>query len=90
LDFIIQLICIKTKQRSYEWRGSFATAAITAVQVFWNSDPQYEIAENRMNFVEWAISAEDEEPSPFTWGSVDETDEDKIVSFTHFCNMFGY
>jgi hypothetical protein len=70
----------KTKQRSYEWRGCFATAAVTAIQDFWSSDPQYESAEDRANFVEWAIPAEDEEPSPFTWGSVDETDSDNIVN----------
>lgn len=44
------------------------------------SDPQYASAENRANYVEWAIPAEDEEPSPFTWASVDETDGDNIVS----------
>jgi hypothetical protein len=55
-------------------------AAITAIQDFWNSDPQYESAENRANYVEWAIPAEDEEPSPFTWGSVDETNSDNIVN----------
>jgi hypothetical protein len=70
----------KTKQRSYEWRGSFATAAITAVQDFWKSDSQYASAEDRANFVEWAIPNEDEEPSPFTWASVDETNGDEIVS----------
>jgi hypothetical protein len=31
--------------------------------------------------VEWAIPAEDEEPSPFTWASVDETNSDNIVIF---------
>ena len=70
----------KTKQRSYEWRGSFATTAIAAIQDFWDSDPQYASAEDRANFVEWAIPAEDEEPSPFTWASVDETDGDNIVN----------
>jgi hypothetical protein len=69
----------KTKQRTHEWRGSFATAAITAVQDFWDSDPLYASAENRVDFVEWAIPTEDKEPSPFTWASVDETDIDNIV-----------
>ena len=82
-------ICTKTKQRSYEWRGSFATAAITAIQDFWNSDPQYENAGDRANFVEWAIPAEDEEPSPFTWNTVDETDSDNIVN-THFHNAIRH
>ena len=58
-------------------------AAITAVQDFWNSDPQYTSAEDWANFVEWAIPAEDKEPSPFTWVSVDETDGDNIVSAAH-------
>ena len=80
--FITQLIRIKTKQRSYEWCGSFATTAITAVQDFWNSEPQYESSENRANYVEWAIPAEDEEPSPFTWSSVDETNDDEIVKIS--------
>ena len=70
----------KTKQRSYEWHGSFAMAAVAAVQDFWNSDPQYASAEDQVNFVEWAIPAEDEDPLPFTWASVDETDSDNIVS----------
>ena len=70
----------KTKQRSYEWCGSFAMAALTSIQDFWNSDPQYTRAEDRANFVEWAIPAKDEEPSPFTWGSVNETDIDNIVN----------
>ena len=70
----------KTKQRSYEWHGSFAMAAVAAVQDFWNSDPQYASAKDRANFIEWAIPAEDEDPSPFTWASVDETDGDNIVS----------
>ena len=69
----------KTKQRSYEWRGNFAATAITAIQEFWNSDPQYATAEDRANFVEWAIPEEDEEPSPFTWASVDESDSDNVV-----------
>ena len=79
----------KTKQRSYEWRGNFAAAAITAVQEFWNSDPQYATAEDRANFVEWAIPEEDEEPSPFTWASVDESDSDNVVSISLvFTNIF--
>ena len=41
---------------------------------------QYTSAENRANFVEWAIPAEDEEPTPFTWASVNETDGDHIVN----------
>ena len=57
-------------------------AAVTAVQDFWNSDPQYASVEDRANFVEWVIPAEDEEPMPFTWASVDETDSDNIVSDT--------
>jgi hypothetical protein len=56
-----------------------------AIQDFWNSDPQYASAKDRMNFVEWAISAEDEEPSPFTWASVDETDGDNIVMLHPLC-----
>jgi hypothetical protein len=75
----------KTKQRSYEWRGSFATAAIAAIQDFWDSDLQYASAENRADFVEWAIPAKDEEPSPFTWASIDETDSDNIVSASPLC-----
>jgi hypothetical protein len=75
-------ILSKTKQRSYEWRGNFAAAAITAIQDFWNSDPQYASAEDRANFVEWAIPVDDEEPSPFTWASVDETDSESIVSIS--------
>jgi len=55
-------------------------SAIAAVQDFWNSNPQYATTEDRVNFVEWAIPAEDEEPSPFTWASVDETDGDNIVN----------
>jgi hypothetical protein len=77
----------KTKQRSYEWRGNFANTAVIAVQDFWNSDPQYECAEARANYVEWAIPAEDEEPSPFTWASVDETDIDNIVTLRLFYIM---
>ena len=42
-------------------------------------DPQYATAEDRANFVEWAIPEEDEEPSPFTWASVDESDSDNVV-----------
>jgi hypothetical protein len=72
----------KTKQRSYEWRGSFAAAAITAIQDFWNSNSRYASAENRANFVEWAIPAEDEDPSPFTWASIDETDGDNVVNIS--------
>jgi hypothetical protein len=72
----------KTKQRSYEWCGSSATAAIAAIQDFWNSDPQFTNAKDRADFVEWAIPTEDEEPSPFTWASIDETDDTNIVSAT--------
>ena len=72
----------KTKQRSYEWHGSFAAAATTAIQDFWSSDPQYKNDEDHANFVEWAIAAEDEDPSLFTWGSVDETDSDKVVNIS--------
>jgi hypothetical protein len=43
---------------------------------------QYTSAEDWANYVEWAIPAEDEEPSPFTWASVDETDSDRIVSIS--------
>ena len=64
----------------YEWCGSFAVATMTAIQDFWNSDPQYKSAEECANFVEWAIAAEDEDPLPFTWGSVDETDSENIVN----------
>ena len=78
----------KTKQRSYEWRGNFAAAAITVIQDFWNSDPQYASAEDRANFVEWAIPSDDEEPSPFTWASVDEADSDHIVSICYFAHLF--
>ena len=74
----------KTKQRSYEWCGSFATAAIIAIQDLWNSDPQYASAEDRANFVEWAIPAEDTEPSLFIWASVDENHE----SSEDFVNLF--
>jgi len=56
----------KTKQWSYEWHGSFATAVITAIQDFWDSDLQYTSAENQVDFVEWAIPAKDEGPLPFT------------------------
>ena len=72
----------KTKQRSYKWCGSFATAALTAIQHFWNSGPQYARAKDQANFVEWAIPTEDEEPSPFTWGSINETDIDNIVNIS--------
>ena len=60
----------KTKQRSYEWHGSFAMAALSAIQDFWNSDPQYARAKDRANLVEWTIPAEDKEPLPFTWGKI--------------------
>jgi hypothetical protein len=60
-------------------------SANVAVQDFWKSDPQYTSAEAHMNFVEWAISAEDNEPSPFTWASVDETDSDNIVMLHPLC-----
>lgn len=80
----------KTKQRSYEWRGNFAAAAITVIQDFWNSDPQYASAEDRANFVEWAIPSDDEEPSPFTWASVDEADSDHIVSICYFAHLFFF
>ena len=72
----------KTKQRSYEWHGSFAAAAIIAIQDFWKSDPQYMSAEFQANFVEWAIPAEDEEPSPFTWASVDETNDNTVKNIS--------
>ena len=72
----------KTNQRSYEWHGSFAMAALTAIQDFWNSDPQYARAKDRANFVEWAIPTEDEEPLPFTLGSVNETNIDNIVNIS--------
>jgi len=55
-------------------------SAIAAVQDFWDSNPRYASTKDRVNFVEWAIPAEDEEPSPFTWASVDETDGDNIVN----------
>ena len=76
----------KTKQRSYEWHGSFVMAALSAIQDFWNSDPQYARAKDWANLVEWTIPAEDEKPLPFTWGSIDETDIDNIVNFTHLHN----
>ena len=46
------------------------------------TDPQYKNDEDHANFVEWAIAAEDEDPSLFTWGSVDETDSDKVVNIS--------
>ena len=52
----------------------------TAIQDFWSSHLQYENDEEHTNFVEWA--AEDEDPLPFTWGSVDETDSDNIVNIS--------
>ena len=67
-------------------RGSFATAAVAIIQDFWNSDPQYANAKERANFVEWA---EDEEPSPFTWASVDESNSDDIVSASLFATQSG-
>ena len=76
----------KTKQRSYEWHGSFAMAALSTIQDFWNSDSQYARAEDWANLVEWTIPAEDKEPLPFTWGSIDETDIDNIINFTHLHN----
>ena len=53
---------------------------MTAIQDFWDSDPQYESAEYHANFVEWAIAAKDKDPSPITWGSVNETDSENIVN----------
>lgn len=58
-----------------------------SVQEFWNSEPQYADAEDRANFVEWAIPTEDEEPSPFTWASVDETNSDNIVNISLFATL---
>jgi hypothetical protein len=52
---------------------------IIAVQKFWKSDPQYASAEGHANYIEWAIPADDGEPSPFTWASVNEDDSDNIV-----------
>jgi hypothetical protein len=46
------------------------------------SDPQYTSAKFRANFVEWAIPAEDEEPSPFTWASVDETNDNIVKNIS--------
>jgi hypothetical protein len=53
---------------------------MTAVQDFWDSNPQYESAEDRANFVEWAIPTDDQDPSLFAWASVDETNIEKIVN----------
>jgi hypothetical protein len=55
-------------------------AAASAVQDFWDADTQYRRADDRADYVEWAIPTEDDEPSPFTWANVDETDDENIVS----------
>ena len=42
--------------------GFKRTSPINRTCNFWNSNPQYESAEDHANFVEWAIAAEEKDP----------------------------
>ncbi|KAF9461190.1 hypothetical protein BDZ94DRAFT_1372446 [Collybia nuda] len=79
----IQVLALKAdpifavlKQRTYEWRRGFMTAAVTAVQAFWESDPAYADPMERAAYVEWAFPDDPNEPIPGIWASVDDDFED--------------
>ncbi|KAF9455823.1 hypothetical protein BDZ94DRAFT_1277182 [Collybia nuda] len=64
------------KQRTYEWRSNFMTAAVAAVQAFWDSDDTYSDPTERAAYVEWAFPEDPNQPIPGIWASVDDDFEE--------------
>lgn len=64
-------IFMQITQRTYEWRGKFASTAIDAVLDLEASDNDYENPEFRANWVSWAL---DEECLPFLYADTESDD----------------
>ncbi|KAF8889239.1 hypothetical protein BD779DRAFT_1469775 [Infundibulicybe gibba] len=62
------------KQRTYEWRSQFAMHATVAVEAFWKTDSAFADADERAAYVQWAIPVNTDDPTPFTWASVEENE----------------
>lgn len=53
-------------QKMYEWRSSFADAAVAAVDALWASDPKYSTPEAKAEYVANALSS----GSPFLYAQI--------------------
>lgn len=67
------------------------TAAMAAVQAFWESDPVYYDPIERAAYVEWAFPDDPNEPTPGIWASVEDdfenVDDHVCDSFVNICRL---